>query len=125
MVPKSGGKLPFSPLTLSEAEFAGYIGAALQRELGASRGAAKTVMRWTHVSNHTARSWLHGQTSPSGLHLVELAAQSTPVMHALLQLTGRGDLLLRLELDLLEQSLERTLQELRAFRHGDRDLRPG
>jgi hypothetical protein len=118
MVPKSGSKLPFSSLALSERQLAAQIGAALQEELGASRRATKTVMGWTGVSDHTARSWLHGKTAPSGLHLVELATHSDPVMLALLRLTGHGNLHLGLNLQEIELRMERALAEIRLMNGG-------
>lgn len=116
MVPISGSKLPFSNLPLSDAQLASHISAALQTELGASRRATKTVMTWTRVSDHTARAWLQGRTSPSGLHLVELAAHSTPVMLTLLRLTGHAELELGMDLEMIEQALSCALEEVRAFR---------
>lgn len=116
MVPKSGSELPFSSLPVSDAELAVHIAGTLREELGSSRRATKTVMRWTHVSDHTARSWLQGRSSPSGRHLVELAAHSEPVLQLLLELTGHRELTLQLRLQLLEQGLERALAEIRALR---------
>lgn len=43
---------------------------------------------------------------PEPFDLVELASQSEPVMPTLLQLAGRSDLKLRLEVDLLERTRE-------------------
>jgi len=115
MVPKSGSQLPFSRITLSDRQLAEQIGKALQDELGASRRAAKTVIRWTGVSDHTARSWLNGGSSPSGSHLVMLGANSSRVMTTLLRLTGHGELALGLELQVIAGGLERALREIRAI----------
>ena len=54
----------------SEREFTGSIRQALRDELGGSRAAAKSIMRWTGVSDRTARNWLNGAASPRGYHLV-------------------------------------------------------
>lgn len=92
------------------------IGSALQTDLGGTRQATKTVMRWTHVSDHTARSWLNGQTSPSSLHLLELASRSDTVMATILQATGHSGLELALDLALAETTLESALLNVRALR---------
>lgn len=119
MVPKSGSKFPGGQVELTDQVVAGMIGAALRSQLGGSRQAAKTVMRWTHVSDHTARSWINGQTSPSSLHLLELATQSEPVMAAILKLTGHPSLQLALDLAEVEYALEKALRRIRSLR-GDR-----
>lgn len=116
MVPISGSKLRGTPTDLSDAILAHMIGAALKAELGGTRQATKTVMRWTHVSDHTARSWLNGQTSPSSLHLLELATQSENVMAAILRATGHTGLQIAHDLAAVEQLLETSLVRIRALR---------
>ena len=96
MVPNSGSKLRNTSTSLSDAQLAHMIGVALKADLGGTRQATKTVMRWTHVSDHTARSWLNGHTSPSSLHLLELASQSESVMTVILKATGHAGLELAL-----------------------------
>lgn len=113
MVPKTGTQPPFSRFAVSETELAGQIGSALRDELGGSRRATKTVMRWTGVSDHSARAWLHGTSAPSGLHLLMLAANSSPVMAILLRLTGHDELTLALRLRTIESGLEKALREVR------------
>jgi hypothetical protein len=73
MVRKTVSQLRDSPFVLPDSMLAERIGEALRDELGASRRATKTLMRWTGVSDTTARSWLHGRVSPSGMHLIALA----------------------------------------------------
>ncbi|NVD45096.1 hypothetical protein [Qipengyuania atrilutea] len=116
MAPKSGSKFPGSAIELSDTLIAGMIGTALRSQLGGSRQAAKTVMRWTHVSDHTARSWINGQTSPSSLHLLEMATQSEPIMAVILKLTGHPSLALTLDLAAVEYALEKTLKRIRLLR---------
>lgn len=116
MVPNSGSKLRGTPTDLSDALLAQMIGAALKADLGGTRQATKTVMRWTHVSDHTARSWLNGQTSPSSLHLLELATQSRTVMAAILQATGHAGLELASDLAAVENVLENALAKVRILR---------
>lgn len=113
MVPKSGSQLRDSVFSLSESTLAAKIGEALRSELGASRRATKTVMRWTGVSDRSARAWLHGRASPSGLHLVTLAAHSDNVMIALLKLAGRGELEIGLRLKEIEDALVHLLDLVR------------
>jgi hypothetical protein len=114
-LPKTGSQLPDSGFVLTESAFAGHLAGALREDLGATRRAAKTVMRWTGVSDRTARAWLQGTTSPSGLHLVALAARSELVMAMVLRLTGHSDLGLVLRLHELETGLEQALCQVRAL----------
>ena len=116
MVPKNGTRVPKSQIPLSDAEFASAIGKALQIDLGGSHRAAKTVMAWTGVSNRTAHLWLHGIRSPSGRHLVMLAANSGPLLAAVLRLAGREKALLALDLEMLERRLDEIMQTVRALR---------
>ena len=119
MVPKTGHRVPKLQISLSESEFSQAVGAALQLELGASHRAAKTVMAWTGVSDRTARRWLHGSTSPSGLHLVVLAAHCHPVLATFLRLTGHESVALSVDLEALESRLEAILESTRQLRcHG-------
>jgi hypothetical protein len=115
MVPKSGTRLPKSPVLLSDARVAELIGTALQEELGASRRAAKTVIAWTGVSDHTARSWLNGRTSPSALHLIVLATHCRPVMMAVLRLSGHDRVAVTIDLEAVEARMEATLEVVRSL----------
>jgi hypothetical protein len=116
MVPISGSKLRNTPINLSDALLARMIGAALKADLGGTRQATKTVMRWTHVSDHTARSWLNGHTSPSSLHLLELASQSDNVMGVILKATGHTSMELAHDLVAVEKTLDTALAKVRELR---------
>lgn len=116
MVPKSGTRLPKTRPPLSDGGLAAIVGSALRSELGASRRATKTVMAWTGVSDHAARAWLNGRTSPSGVHLLVLAAHCEPVMTAVLELTGHADVALTIELEAVEKRLETILEAARCLR---------
>lgn len=116
MVPKSGTRLLKSQISLTEAQFAALIGTALQDELGASRRATKSIMTWTGVSDHTARAWLNGRTSPSGLHLVALAAHSRLVMATLLRMTGHDGVALAMDLQAIENALLEAIDTVRRLR---------
>ncbi|MEI9927820.1 MAG: hypothetical protein WDN44_09085 [Sphingomonas sp.] len=73
-------------------------------------------MAWTGVSDHTARAWLNGRTSPSGLHLVALAAHSRLVMATLLRMTGHDGVALAIDLQAIESGLIETLDTVRKLR---------
>lgn len=77
-------------------------------------------MRWTGVSDKAARSWLQGRASPSGLHLVALAARSGPVMTTFLRLTGYGDLEIAMGLRGIETELLRMLAIVQLSKAEDR-----
>src|SRR5665213_3834400 len=115
MVPKSGSRLPKSPI-FSDADFAAVIAAALQTDLGASRRATKMVMTWAEVSDRTARAWLNGRCCPSGRHLVLLAAKCRPVMAAMLRLSGHEKVALAIDLQSMETMLGAMLETVRKFR---------
>ena len=85
------------------------IAAALKRELGGSHRSIKIVMRWTGVSERTAKNWLAGSHGPAGEHLVELMRKSNEVLAAVLSLARRGEL--RIEAGLYE-TRENVLQLL-------------
>ncbi|MEM6933535.1 MAG: hypothetical protein AAF526_08085 [Pseudomonadota bacterium] len=71
------------------------IAASLKRELGGSHRAIKIVMRWTGVSERTAKNWLAGSHGPAGEHLVELMRNSNEVLAVVLSLAGRSELKVR------------------------------
>ncbi len=106
MVRKSASELRDSQ---SDLKLAIELGKALRGELGASRRATKTIMRWTGVSDTTARSWLQGVSCPSGSHLLALASHSLAVMIVVLQLTGHENLEIGLDLRTIERSLAEAL----------------
>lgn len=115
MVRKTVSQLRDSRFALAESDLAEQLGEALREELGASRRATKTVMRWTGVSDTTARSWLQGRANPSSLNLVALAAHSSPVLKVILRLTGNDDLEIGLKLRDIEESLVQALAHVRSM----------
>jgi hypothetical protein len=76
-------------------------------------------MRWTGVSDHTARSWLQARSSPSGLHLIQLSANSRKVLIAVLRLSGHGDLELGLRLTDIEEELRRLIVLVHSAAQGE------
>lgn len=113
MVRKTVTQLRDSRFVLLESDLAQQIGEALRQELGATRQSSKTIMRWTGVSDTTARLWLCGRVSPSGAHLVALAANSPSVMTVFLTLSGHTDLEIGLDLRRAETCLEKALTAVR------------
>jgi hypothetical protein len=65
--------------------------AVLRSELGGTRAAAKTMMRWTGAGERTVKAWLSGVSGPSGEHLIALMRRSDAVFALVLRLTGRAD----------------------------------
>jgi len=105
MLPNSGSKVPKASDHLAEAELGRLLGGALRGELGSSARATKTIMRWTGASDRSARKWMHGEGAPSGAHLLALARGSERVMELLLELTGRSDLLVAVDIHAVEVAL--------------------
>ncbi|MBW8911568.1 MAG: hypothetical protein JF564_06720, partial [Sphingomonas sp.] len=105
MLPKTGTLLPRPGVTVTEQEYASRICQALRDDLGGSRAAAKSIMRWTGASNRTARNWLNGAASPSGYHLVCLARGSNAVLAAMLSMSGRPELALSADIRAIEVAL--------------------
>jgi len=122
MRPKSGTPFPAERGTPpSEREFTGRIRQTLRDELGGSRAAAKSIMRWTGVSDRTARNWLNGASSPSGCHLVRLARESDAVLGVILSSSGRSELALSVNLRAVELALAKASGAVAALRqHGHR-----
>lgn len=112
MFPKSGRKLPKWQSRPSAQDYASGIGAALRAELGSSRRAAKTIMKWTGASDRSARNWLNGLAGPAGWHLILLARESTEVMAAVLSMTNRDGLMLGSDLRSIRGALARATASL-------------
>jgi hypothetical protein len=123
MLPKSGTLLPVRGAKFTERDYAGRIRQALRDELGGSRAAAKSIMRWTGASNRTARNWLNGAASPSGYHLLCLARESDAVLDAMLSLSGRPELALSVDIRAVEAALTKALGAIAALR-GQQGHRP-
>ena len=115
MVRKTASQLRDSRIRVAESALSEQIGDALRRDLGASRRATKTVMRWTGVSDTTARGWINGHAAPSASHLLALAANSSPVMVVVLSVTGHGELELGMRLHEIERGLVLALAQIRAI----------
>ncbi|MEC3910051.1 hypothetical protein U5A82_06045 [Sphingobium sp. CR2-8] len=105
MFPNTPNGFPNDPARLTEREFVDRISAALRDELGTTAASAKTIMKWTNASDHTARNWINGATGPNGHHLVALSARSERVLAVFLQMCGREELLLTLDIHAAEVAL--------------------
>jgi hypothetical protein len=105
MFPKSGSRLPKFGPRLTEAEYISEIRKALREELGGTRAATKTIMRWTGASDRTARNWMSGAAAPSGYNLICLAGRSDAVLGAMLAMSGRHELALATDIHAVEVAL--------------------
>ena len=72
--------------------YAEFIGTALRKELGDTRGAIKSTMRWTGASERTVKYWLAGSKGPGGEHLLLLLQHSNEVFDAVARHAGRRSL---------------------------------
>ena len=116
MFPKSGTSPTKMNFPATDSMFAALLGQALKAELGASRRASKTVITWTGVSDHTARSWINGRKCPTALRLLILATNCPAVMTLILHLTGNDRLSIGIRLGAVEDALETMLEVARRLR---------
>lgn len=116
-LPKMGKELPISRRQRSSA-YALEIAKALRTELGGSNRAIKTLMRWTHASERTAKCWLAGTSGPSGEHLLVLIRNSDAVMERVMALAGRKSRLERRHLEPLKTSMANALLAINAILEG-------
>ena len=100
---------------ISTVEYRDAIGAALSYELGGAGRAAKTTIRWTGVSERTAKNWILGSNGPSGEHLLELMRHSDAVLAAVLELAGRPEVLAATRVLLARKELRSVLEDLDAI----------
>ena len=96
-------------------EYQTAISAALKRELGGSHRAIKTAMKWTGVSERTAKNWFAGSHGPAGEHLIELLRHSDEVAAAVLSLSGRSELRVVAGLHQTRKTLRQVLEALDAL----------
>jgi hypothetical protein len=79
---------------LDDRSFAMKIASALKSELKDQNSRAKLVAGWTGANERTVKNWILGRYAPCGRHLVTLAQHSDQVLHAILSMADRQDLLL-------------------------------
>jgi hypothetical protein len=109
MFPKTGRRFPARE---QRANYASSISEALRRELGNSHQAIKTLMRWTHANERTAKNWLSGVNGPSGEHLLEIMRNSDHVFEFVLDLIGRKVVISHRNLEDVRDALQTTAQLL-------------
>lgn len=90
MLPKTGNSLRGSQSRKKlNIQYALAIAKALDKQLGKTHQATKTVMRWTGASENSAKNWRAGAAGPSGAYLIVLMSQSEEVPAATLALAGQ------------------------------------
>ena len=110
MFPKMGKTFPNEDgRRVDRLEYKMAIAAALKRELGGSHRAINTAMRWTGVSERTAKNWFAGSHGPAGEHLIELMRNSDEVVAAVLSLSGRTELQIVAGLQVTRETLLQVL----------------
>ena len=112
MFPKKGSSFPVGRDRLTDAEFAQVIASALKVEFGSTRNGAKTIMKWTGVSERTAKNWLNGTNAPNGVHLILLARGSNAVLKAMMLMAERPEMSLGASLLSLRRMLAETMAAL-------------
>lgn len=115
MHPKTGLLLPAKQPPFKTVALVDILKSSLQSELGNSRRATKTVMRWTGVSDKAARSWINGLASPNGIHLFNIMKNSPVTTITLLEMAGYQEVSLTLELRQIEENLNLTLSKMKAL----------
>lgn len=126
MFPKTGNTFQNgSTKGNAQIEYRDAVWRALTSELGGTHQATKTAMRWTGVSERTARNWISGTHAPAGEHLVELMRNSDAVFLAVLSLAGRGEAHVFASLDVVRAELETMLKAIGALQEQGYPLRTG
>jgi hypothetical protein len=90
---------------LDDHSFAVKIASALKSELKDQNSRAKLVAGWTGANERTVKNWILGRYAPCGRHLVTLAQHSDRVLHAILSMADRQDLLLAPKVEDLRQKV--------------------
>jgi hypothetical protein len=116
MFPKNGRNLPNSSAAPTEFEYMSKLREALRGELGASRTATKTIMRWTGACDRTVRNWMGGSGGPTGYHLLCLIRESEAVLDVVLAMTGRSELALSADVHAVEVALAKAAGSLQVLK---------
>lgn len=115
--PKKGRSFPSAStldgVPIDDLTFAMVISLALRRAIENTHLNIKTVVRWTGANERTVKNWFSGRYGPSGDHLMVLANHCDEVMEAIIRMTGRKSLLVRVHLDDLERRLMVALSVIR------------
>ena len=100
---------------ISPVEYREAIATALSHELGGAGRAAKTTIKWTGVTERTAKNWISSSCGPSGEHLLELMRHSDAVFFVVVGLAGRNEALTISRIAHIKQNLEVVLQDINAI----------
>lgn len=84
---------PADSATSNEQIVAAIIAKALREDYGALGSAVKRIGRRIGANPRAIRNWYEGRNAPNSVHLLLLAQSSPRVFAAILELTGRTDLL--------------------------------
>jgi hypothetical protein len=114
---KKGKKFPPQGGEITEKEFAEAVARALEIEFGTSAHAASTIMRWTGVSERSAKNWLAGCHGPSGSNLLLLARHCASVRQMIFRLMGMPSLALTGSLNAVRALLESMIREIDDLEH--------
>jgi hypothetical protein len=79
---------------LTSVGFSQAIAAALHQEYGQTHAAIKTVVAVTQANQRAVKNWFEAKNAPRGHHLVQLVQHSDCVLEALLEVSGRREILL-------------------------------
>ena len=117
MVQNSGTGVP-NQQYLSHDAYLHAVSTALAGELGTGGGATKTVMRWSNVSDRTARNWLGAEKAPGGHHLLMLARHSPLVWRSIQELSGHEYATMADDIHAAEVALSRALGIIERLKRG-------
>jgi hypothetical protein len=81
-----------NPIRVAKDQFARVIADALHRDFGDTHAAVKIVVGLTNANERAVKNWFDAKNGPTGEHLVDLVRISDEVLHAVLILAGRHDL---------------------------------
>ena len=113
MFPKMGKVFPNGDSgAIRGVEYRVAIAEALKRELGGTHRAIKITMKWTGVSERTAKNWISGAHGPSGEHLIALMRNSQEVLWAVMALAGVSNSIVGIE---YARARERLVEALRVI----------
>jgi hypothetical protein len=79
---------------LTSVGFSRVIADALHQQYGATHAAIKTVVSVTQANERAVKNWFEAKNAPRGHHLVQLVGHSDCVLEALLEASGRQEILL-------------------------------
>jgi len=116
MLPKTGKTFPGgNGRSPGKTDYAAMISLALQKQLGNSHQAIKTVMRWTGAGERTVKNWFSGAHGPSGEHLITLAKHSDDVLDIFLMMADRQSALAKIRLSVIITEMDTCLESIKTM----------